>query len=113
MNRKLTPFWTRLIVRFVLKDKYRGKPEQKTYSAYDIAKGSYEFKLIIKDFFRDIFFILLGILSAGFGLRGFLLTNDFIDGGATGISLLIQPLQVFHCLLYLSWSTFHLSCLDS
>ncbi len=38
---------------------------------------------------RDSFFIILGIFSAAFGLQSFLLPNRFIDGGATGISLLI------------------------
>ncbi|MFN2516858.1 MAG: YitT family protein [Pyrinomonadaceae bacterium] len=32
--------------------------------------------------------ILLGIFSAGFGLKGFLLSSHFIDGGVTGISML-------------------------
>jgi uncharacterized membrane-anchored protein YitT (DUF2179 family) len=36
--------------------------------------------------------ITLGIFSASFGFKGFLLTNHFIDGGATGISLLISAL---------------------
>ena len=39
---------------------------------------------------HDLFFIFLGVLSAGFGLKGFLLPNNFIDGGAMGISLLIS-----------------------
>jgi uncharacterized membrane-anchored protein YitT (DUF2179 family) len=39
---------------------------------------------------HDIFFIVLGVVSAGFGLKGFLLPNQFIDGGAMGISLLIS-----------------------
>lgn len=34
----------------------------------------------------------LGVLSASFGLEGFLLPNDFLDGGVTGISLLISLL---------------------
>ena len=34
-------------------------------------------------------FIALGVLSAGFGLKSFLLPSHFIDGGATGISLLL------------------------
>lgn len=38
---------------------------------------------------KDIFLLSLGILSAGFGLESFLLPNSFIDGGATGISLLL------------------------
>ncbi len=32
--------------------------------------------------------IALGILSAGLGLKGFLLSSHFIDGGVTGISML-------------------------
>ncbi len=36
--------------------------------------------------------IAAGILSAAFGLKGFLIPNDFIDGGATGITLLISSL---------------------
>jgi len=39
---------------------------------------------------QDIFFIVLSVFSAGFGLKGFLLPNQFIDGGAMGISLLIS-----------------------
>jgi uncharacterized membrane-anchored protein YitT (DUF2179 family) len=34
--------------------------------------------------------IVLGIFSAGFGLKGFLLSSRFIDGGVTGISMLIS-----------------------
>lgn len=41
---------------------------------------------------RESFFILIGILSACFGLKGFLLPNAFIDGGVTGISLIISEL---------------------
>jgi len=38
-------------------------------------------------------FPLIGVLSAGFGLHGFLLPNDFIDGGVTGISLLTRVIS--------------------
>lgn len=41
---------------------------------------------------KDIFFISLGILSATFGLKGFLLPDGFLDGGAVGISLLVNVL---------------------
>jgi uncharacterized membrane-anchored protein YitT (DUF2179 family) len=34
-------------------------------------------------------FILLGILSAGMGIHGFLYSSHFIDGGVTGISMLL------------------------
>src|SRR3954453_13524036 len=33
--------------------------------------------------------IVLGILSAGMGLKGFLLSSNFIDGGVTGVSMLL------------------------
>jgi uncharacterized membrane-anchored protein YitT (DUF2179 family) len=38
----------------------------------------------------NIGLILLGILSAGLGLKGFLLSSHFIDGGVTGISMLVS-----------------------
>jgi uncharacterized membrane-anchored protein YitT (DUF2179 family) len=41
---------------------------------------------------KDTLLIAAGIFSASFGFKGFLLTNQFIDGGATGISLLISAL---------------------
>mgnify|MGYP001254739811 FL=1 len=46
----------------------------------------------MKNLLKHVFFISLGVLSAGFGLKGFLLPNGFIDGGVTGISLLLEAL---------------------
>jgi len=34
--------------------------------------------------------ISLGVLAAGMGLHGFLLSSNFIDGGVTGVSMLLQ-----------------------
>ncbi|HNR20781.1 MAG: YitT family protein [Bacteroidetes bacterium] len=62
-------------------------------SAYREAKVFFEQKRRLKHFLRDASFIIVGILSAGFGLKGFLLPNHFIDGGATGISLLISAVS--------------------
>jgi uncharacterized membrane-anchored protein YitT (DUF2179 family) len=39
---------------------------------------------------HDTLLILLGVLSAAFGLKGFLLPSHFIDGGVTGISMLLS-----------------------
>lgn len=36
--------------------------------------------------------IALGILSAGMGVKGFLLSSHFIDGGVTGISMLLADI---------------------
>ena len=46
-------------------------------------------------FLRDSFWILIGVTSAGFGLKGFLLPNGFIDGGVMGISLLTREITGF------------------
>lgn len=49
---------------------------------------------------RDAAFIVAGILSAGFGLKGFLQSSHFIDGGVTGVSMLLA--NVFGWPLYVS-----------
>ena len=64
------------------------------YSDYEIAKRYREFIRLSKRFFKNFILIVAGIFSASFGFKGFLLTNDFIDGGATGISLLLAALTV-------------------
>jgi uncharacterized membrane-anchored protein YitT (DUF2179 family) len=38
---------------------------------------------------QDLVLIILGILSAGLGLKGFLMPSHFIDGGVTGVSMLL------------------------
>jgi hypothetical protein len=45
-------------------------------------------------FMVDIFFIAIGVITAGFALKGFLVPNNFFDGGMTGISLLIH--EIYH-----------------
>lgn len=47
----------------------------------------------MKRFVREVInivLIVLGILSAGLGLKGFLLSSRFIDGGVTGVSMLLS-----------------------
>ncbi|MBB6500640.1 YitT family protein [Pedobacter cryoconitis] len=44
---------------------------------------------------KDFILIGMGIVSACFGLKSFLMPNEFIDGGVTGISLLISTLTGF------------------
>ncbi|RPD48862.1 YitT family protein [Paracnuella aquatica] len=45
-------------------------------------------RLLVRSMVKDALLLALGVLSAGFGLRGFIIPNKFIDGGVTGISLL-------------------------
>jgi hypothetical protein len=40
----------------------------------------------------DILLIVIGVITAAFSLKAFLVPNDFFDGGITGISLLIHEL---------------------
>jgi uncharacterized membrane-anchored protein YitT (DUF2179 family) len=49
----------------------------------------------------DIAQIIAGIFSAAFGSKAFLLPNEFIDGGATGLSLLSSAISgaPFHILI--------------
>ncbi|NER15035.1 DUF2179 domain-containing protein [Leptobacterium flavescens] len=49
-------------------------------------------KVELRHFLSDSFMISMGILSASFGLNGFLLPNSFLDGGVTGISLIAAEL---------------------
>lgn len=43
---------------------------------------------------KNFLLIIAGILSVGLGLKGFLLSSRFIDGGVTGVSMLLADL--FH-----------------
>ncbi len=45
-------------------------------------------KRVIKEL-RNVLLIVVGIFSAAFGLKGFLLSSHFIDGGVTGVSMLL------------------------
>lgn len=42
---------------------------------------------------RNFGLVVLGILSAGMGLKGFLLSSHLIDGGVTGISMLLSSVM--------------------
>ena len=80
-------FLQQVIVRTILSKK-RAAPGTNTHSAFQLAKGFRELKVIAKRLLKDIVLMSLGVGSAAFGLESFLLPNNFIDGGATGISLL-------------------------
>ena len=60
---------------------------------YSSAKRKIEMRIEAKRFATDLFMMSAGVLSAGFGLKGFLIPNHFLDGGATGVSLLLSMLK--------------------
>lgn len=51
--------------------------------------------LILKQNIKDFCFIAMGVLMASIGLKGFLLPNKFLDGGAMGVSLLLEIMTRF------------------
>ena len=66
------------------------KPASQKSNRYQLAKDSWRKQQTNRRRMRGVLFVILGVLSAGFGLKGFLMPNDFIDGGVTGISLFIK-----------------------
>jgi uncharacterized membrane-anchored protein YitT (DUF2179 family) len=64
--------------------------ESKEASKYTAGKRKYNHRIVIKQFITDVLLLVLGVASASFGLKSFLLPSNFIDGGVTGISLLVE-----------------------
>jgi len=81
---------SKIIRRSILPEKKGPSGEKLEYTDFEMAKGFRELRINVLRAIRDVFLIALGIASAAFGLEGFLLPSNFIDGGATGISLLIS-----------------------
>ncbi|MGV3504645.1 MAG: YitT family protein [Adhaeribacter sp.] len=81
---RLPPTW---VNRFLLRPK---PPGAAAVTAFSAAKARQRQRARIKIELRNTLFIGVGIALAGFGLESFLLPNKFIDGGVTGISLLVS-----------------------
>ncbi|TNE62182.1 MAG: YitT family protein [Bacteroidetes bacterium] len=62
-------------------------------------KGSQTARLVLRRNIKDFLFISAGVCLASVGLKGFLLPNQFLDGGAMGVSLLGELLTKIE----LSW----------
>ncbi len=65
-----------------------GKKDDDNLSRYEMAKGVWRVRKTIRREIKYVLMMLLGIISAGFGLKGFLIHNGLIDGGVMGLSLL-------------------------
>src|SRR5215831_3490994 len=88
----MNSIWTQIVIQTVLRQKERTTAPQQDYTPLEIARGYRQLRIIILNFLRDIIFMASGVASAAFGLESFLVPNKFIDGGATGISLLVSEL---------------------
>lgn len=85
-------FWKRILHIILLRR--IGSPQFETGKINDKSL-SRQYRILnieLKGYFKDFLYITIGIFSASFGVKGFLLTAHFIDGGVTGISLLISAL---------------------
>jgi uncharacterized membrane-anchored protein YitT (DUF2179 family) len=80
------------IVGIIKKQIVKSQPDLSENKFLQIKKAN-EKAIAIKSICFDITMIFLGIISAGFGLKGFLMPSHFIDGGTMGLSLLAN--QVF------------------
>lgn len=87
----MNPILTQIVINNVLKRKEERNVKQK-YSNAELNKGLRILKIDLKRSIKNLVLISLGIISAAFGLKSFLLPIGFIDGGATGISLLLTEI---------------------
>ncbi|MEO5683561.1 MAG: YitT family protein [Chitinophagaceae bacterium] len=87
----MNPLWSQIVTNTV----YRKKSKQEPLSPFEMAKGLRELRLNVWRHIKDTLLICSGIFAAGFGLKSFLLPTKFIDGGATGIALMISELASF------------------
>lgn len=68
----------------------------------DIAQKTILKRIVLRNKIKEFFFILTGVCMASIGLKGFLLPNNFLDGGAMGVALLfdlITPLDLSFLIL--------------
>jgi uncharacterized membrane-anchored protein YitT (DUF2179 family) len=87
----MNPILTQIVLRTILRNK-RNVKRGAAFSDYELARGLRELRITVVRLMKDAFLLSAGIFSAAFGFKGFLLTNHFIDGGATGMSLLVSAL---------------------
>jgi uncharacterized membrane-anchored protein YitT (DUF2179 family) len=87
----MNPLWNQVIIETVLRNKKSAR-QKKPASRYRMAKDWHLLKVEWIRYLKDAIVIILGISSAAFGLESFLLPNNFIDGGITGISLLVTEI---------------------
>jgi len=89
------------IFQIIVQETVKRQLKNKGFSEFQFQKEIRNTKVEITHFLKDFALILLGVFAAGFGLKGFLLPNNFIDGGVTGISLIFTELTNVSLSLFL------------
>ena len=95
----MLPFFQRVIVRESARLVKKIKQRTGSTDSEDVSKQARHRVVSITYIIKGLILISLGIFAAAFGLKGFLLPSHFVDGGVTGISLLLQA----HFKVSLSW----------
>ena len=95
----MSPIFQQIIIEHLRK---HPPPQYKSgMSKKSLENEARKIHVSFKHYLRDFLLILVGVASAGFGLKGFLLPNEFIDGGVTGISLLVSEVTGYSLSLLL------------
>lgn len=95
----MNPQFQQVVIQSATQNTTPGQSPDPDTKKFNKAKARYRFRKMMRQNLKSGLFIVIGILSAGFGLESFILPSNFIDGGATGISLLAsevfkQPLSI-------------------
>jgi uncharacterized membrane-anchored protein YitT (DUF2179 family) len=87
------------IIAEATKNKIRRRKQSAAKKQYD--KQFKETKVEFIHLMKDSSLIVLGVICASIGLKGFLLPNAFIDGGVTGISLILTEVTGYSLSLFI------------
>lgn len=87
----MNPFISKIIIDAAKRQLKKNK--QRKPSDADLARLIHQLRIQVIYTVRNAAFIIIGVFAAAFGLKGFLLPNDFIDGGVTGMSLLVRAVS--------------------
>ncbi len=86
----MNPFLHQIIVNSILR---KQKGSKNPTGKYQLNKQVNDLTVEVEHGLRDAGSLLIGVLAAAFGLKGFLIPNSFIDGGVMGISLITTELS--------------------
>lgn len=86
----MNPFFSQIIIETIIR---RQKKKNKLKTPSQIYKKKKDLLVEWDHGLWDAISILIGVLAAAFGLRGFLIPSSFIDGGVMGISLIASELS--------------------
>lgn len=84
----MNPFFHGLIVNVVKK-----RQKQKRVPAELLETRVKNLEVEVTHEIWDFVYLVCGVFAASFGLKGFLMPSAFIDGGVTGISLMVNELS--------------------